>query len=109
MFDDLNDLNLEWFVRENEEVDEKLPMMAKDVRARGIDYDQLDKENLDESDVEVVHALMDVLSDNLDSYDQMTQEEIAHAVQQLWIAAVLVECVEEGLLEEADGVYTCKK
>ena len=105
MFDD--DTNLDWFVRENEEIDEKLPMMAKDVMQRGIDYKQLDGD--EEPDPDVVIALIEVLRDNLYSFDQMTHEEVTHAVQQLLLASILVECVEEGALEEVDGKYMCSE
>lgn len=99
-----DDLDLEWFVRDNEEVDEKLPVMAKDVLRRGIDYYQLEREN-EEINEDIVAALVEVLDEHLDSFEQMTQEEITYTVQQLLVAALLVECVEEGMLEEVDGKY----
>lgn len=102
----MDDLDIGWFVRDNEEMDEKLPMMAKEVIKREIDYHLLDN---DEPNEDTVVAFIDVLSDHLYSFTEMTQEEIANAIQQLWLATILVEGVEKGLFEEVDGKYRCKE
>jgi len=107
MLDDLdNDLCLEWFVRKNGELDEKLPLMAKEVIARGIDYTKLNEEEIDQK---VVSEVINIMEEYLYSFNDMTQEEVAYCIEQIWIASVLVECVEEGIIEEIDGEYKCKE
>ncbi len=98
--------DLQWIVRENGELDEKLPIMARDVRRREIDYNQLDEDEDEEPNPDVIDALLEVLGDHLYSFEEMTQEEVTNAVQQLWLASVLAECVEDGILDEVDGKYS---
>jgi hypothetical protein len=85
--DDMDDVCIdevmeeEWFVRDNIEIDEKLPQLAQEVIRRNINYTD-DGEASTEQMIEVLH-------DELDSFTDMTVEEIEYTILKLETACIL--------------------
>ena len=94
---DIDFTTLQLLVRENVELDEKLPEIAKRVIEADINYES-------EED-EVTEAMVLILSQELDSFSDMTQEEIMYSLHLLEISCALIDMQSMGLISEKDGKY----
>lgn len=84
-----------WFVRDNAEVDEKLPALAIEVIRRGI--------NFGDNRPETTSALIGVLDDELESFHDMTTEEIIATLRKLDTACALVSIGESATKDDIDA------
>ena len=94
--------NDDWYIRDFEEFDEKLPMIAKILVTREIDFRQLEEE---EPDLEVLRTIITIMRENLECMSEMTADEIDRALNTLHIACELTCLTSAGLCEERDGVF----
>lgn len=97
----MNDFENNWFVRDNIELDEKLPVLAQEVIRRGIDYRQLDKNEV--ADENVVIGIIEVMRDILCSFHDMTGDEIECAIETIQIACEITRSVRDGSFEEEEN------
>lgn len=102
-----------WLCRSFEEFDEKLPMVAKSVILRDIDYHTLDEdqEPVDEDDLqykqEVFNSIFAILRETVECTSEMTAEELDAAMTSVLTACHLVQMVEDGFLDEDEnGSYS---
>ena len=95
--------NEDWFVRDFEELDEKLPLVAKAIVLEGIDFRQI---NADNPDQEVLKTIFGILKDNLECITEMTADEIDATFDVVSVACDIVCMVNDGLVEErSKGLY----
>lgn len=86
------------FVRDFEELDEKLPMLAKIIVNRGIDFRQLETE--EEPDPDVIRSLLLIMRENLECMSEMTADEVEVALTSLNIACEIVCLTNSGVLKK---------
>ena len=77
----------DWFVRDFEELDEKLPSIAKAIVLEGIDFRQI---NVDDPDQEVLKKIFEILKDTLDCLPEMTADEIDATFDMVSVACEVV-------------------
>ena len=91
----------DWFVRDNPEFDEKLPLISKEIIFRGINFTQLGIDS-DEGD-EVCAEMMEACCEHLECFGDLTADEIEYYLEFLVVGCELVIMTEEGVLEEKNG------
>lgn len=96
--EDIDFETLQLIVRENIEFDEKVPQIAKKVIEQGINYGS-------EEDI-VTEALLNILSEELESFEDMTQEEMLYSLHILEVACALSEMQSAGVVKEENGYYS---
>jgi len=85
-------------VREFEEVDEKLPYLARILINRQIDFRQLES---DDPDPEVMKTILVIMRENLECFSEMTGDEIDATLNMLDTACEVTCLVNDGICEEA--------
>ncbi|MHA2279478.1 MAG: hypothetical protein ACXAC5_01115 [Promethearchaeota archaeon] len=99
----MEEFNEDWLIRDFEELDEKLPGVAKIIVSREIDFRQLVEE--EEPDPEVIRSIIAIMREHLICMSEMTADEIERAINMLCTACEVVCMVSEGTVEERDGKY----
>jgi len=92
-------------VRDFEELDEKLPMLAKIIVNRGIDFRQLE---IEEPDPSVLLSIILIMRENLECMSDMTADEVGESLNTLNIACELVCLTNAGVLEKTGDKFICK-
>lgn len=92
----------EWFVRNNEELDDKLPLIASHFIAEKIDYRS-------SSEIEVAKMLA-IMSEHLSSFDDMIWDEVMCAIGKIKVSCELVvglaSLEKDGLIKKRkNGTY----
>lgn len=87
--------DLEWIVRKNPEMDDKIVCIAKDILKSPIKKEQL--VNSDLLDNAAVQVIIDIMSERVESFYEMTNDEI-----EWYIMAALVACSIIVALEGSD-------
>jgi hypothetical protein len=84
--------------RDFEEVDEKLPYLARILINRGIDFRQLESEN---PDVDTMRSILSILRENLECFSVMTADEIDATLNLVNMSCEVMCLVNEGLCAES--------
>lgn len=84
-------------VREFEELDEKLPFLARVLINRRIDFRQLEEEEPDE---DVMRSIIAILRENLECFSEMTMDEIDATLNLVNMACEAMCLVNQGICEE---------
>lgn len=100
--------------REFEELDEKLPMVAKVIVKRNINFDILlnDVEGEDETLEEfeekqqACRSIYAILKELIECTSEMTADELNDAFQSVLVACELVSFVNSGIAKEENGTYS---
>lgn len=89
------DQDQDWFVRDNLEFDEKLPLLAYEVIERGINFLQLDTD--EKADPEVVYQIVEVMKTFLDGFSELTADEVECFISRIVVACGIEYYLNEGL------------
>lgn len=93
-----DDIDNDWFIRDNPEFDEKLPLIGQQVFNSGIDYESDDSEDVDK--------IIAALDKNLFSFDDMTADEVEDAIGKVRISAALADLSHSGMVSYTeDGSF----
>lgn len=98
-------------LRGHEEFDEKLPLLARIVIEKKINYLKMTKE---EPDTEVVLAVLEVMKEHLECFEDMNADQLEAGMHILVVACEITEALASGALDDYvektnDGKYVLKK
>ena len=105
----MEEFDLDWIVRDFEEIDEKLPQISKEIVLQGLDFRVFEKtpkdfcETEDDEDLETVNEILFILQENLECFSELTAEELESLVERTIVGCELVILCSEGLLEEVEN------
>ena len=111
---DEHEFSDEDLIRDFEEFDEKLPIVAKVIVRRGIDFSLLTgindsgEETIEEFEErsQVFQSIFVILREMVECTSEMTGDEVEHYIDMLLTACELVEMVNNGLVyEEKEGKF----
>ena len=104
MYDDSFDES--WLVRDFEEFDEKLPLIAEMIFELEIDYRQVMEAKTEPSSI--IAEIVDVMRNTLECLTDMTADEFDYYFDTVIVACEVKNLVLEGVLSEADGKVQLK-
>ena len=90
--------------RDFEELDEKLPMIAKIIVNRGIDFRQLEKK----SNSDAAKSIFLIMRENLECMSEMTADEVEVALDSMHIACEIVLLINSGDVKINENKITLK-
>lgn len=91
--------DLEWICRENEEFDDKLNMLALKAIRKKVDYEIILKEGVSSRSLiksynDNLTKILNILKENLSSFQIMTADEVEFAVRRLVVACGIMDVLK---------------